>query len=212
MPALIVLQFIQRRWIAIAALLWVVAVLAGFVVLQVYASRPGRSGQAGDSWPATSRLTHDSQFDTLVMSVHPRCPCSRASIASLAQIMTACEGRLVARVLFFKPAGFPEGWEKTDLWRAACAIPGVIVLCDDDGREARLFGAETSGQVQLYGPDARLLFQGGITATRGHYGANAGEDAVIALVDTGKSSLTDFPVFGCSIQTLSDPSCRKDIP
>ena len=86
------------------------------------------------------------------MAAHPHCPCTRASIESLARIMTRCRGLVTAHVAFCKPAGFPGDWEQTDLWRSAAAIPDVEVFCDEEGREARRFGAATSGCVLLFSP------------------------------------------------------------
>ena len=48
------------------------------------------------------------------------------------------------------------------------------MLRDDDGAEARRFGAETSGQTLLYDARGALAFSGGITGARGHAGDNAG--------------------------------------
>jgi hypothetical protein len=136
---------------------------------------------------------------TLVMLAHPRCPCTRASIAELAKIMTAAQGRLHAYVLFLKPTSFPEQWEQTDLWQSAAAIPGVVVVSDEQGREAANFGARTSGKVLLYNAHGRLLFHGGITSSRGHEGDNEGEDAILSLLAEGVASVTTTAVYGCSL-------------
>jgi hypothetical protein len=65
--------------------------------------------------------------------------------------------------------------------------------------EAGRFGAETSGHTLLYGADGRLLFSGGITASRGHAGENAGESAIIALVNHQTPLRSQTLVFGCSL-------------
>ncbi len=57
-----------------------------------------------------------------------------------------------------KPSEFFDGWEKTDLWRTASALPNVTVVRDDDGREAERFGAATSGQTLLYDARGELIF------------------------------------------------------
>jgi hypothetical protein len=80
------------------------------------------------------------------------------------------------------PPGFTSNWAKTSLWRSAAAIPGVSETVDD-GREARLFGAATSGQTMVYDRNGRLLFSGGITAARGHLGDNPGASAITALLE-----------------------------
>ena len=87
------------------------------------------------------------------------------------------------------------------------------VVFDPDGVEARRFGAETSGHTLLFGADGRLLFSGGITASRGHAGDNAGESAIVALVNNQTPTRTQTLVFGCSLanRTETEPTalCLK---
>jgi hypothetical protein len=130
------------------------------------------------------------------MVAHPLCPCSRASVGELASLMTRAAGRLAARVVFVRYAGLEV---ETDLWRSAAAIPGVTVIADEGGREAKLFGAATSGQALLFDRDGRLLFHGGVTAARGHDGTSFGEEAILTLVGGAKPEPAEAPVYGCSL-------------
>src|SRR5262249_49195821 len=150
-------------------------------------------------WPAGSHIQPATDRPTLVMLAHPRCPCTRASLGELALLMTRCQGLVQASVNFYKPAGEPDAWAQTDLWQSAAAIPGVSVRPDDDGREARCFHSSTSGQVLLYDAAGRLLFSGGITGARGHAGANAGRDALVALLTGGAAERAPHSVFGCAL-------------
>jgi hypothetical protein len=122
--------------------------------------------------------------------------------------MAQSQGRVTAYVLFLKPAGFSEDWEKTDLWQSAANIPGVTAVIDDGGAEARRFHAATSGQTILYDAEGRLLFSGGITGSRGHSGDNAGRSAIVSLVNAGAADRAETFVFGCP---LFDPNseCRE---
>jgi hypothetical protein len=113
--------------------------------------------------------------------------------------MARSGGRLKAYALFYKPAGYPDSWQKNDLWDVAAAIPGVQALSDPEGAQARLFGAQTSGQVAVYDPGGELSFEGGITGARGHFGDNAARDAVVSLVADGFGKGTRSQVFGCSL-------------
>jgi len=93
------------------------------------------------------------------------------------------------------------------------------VLTDEDGIEARSFGAVTSGQALLYSAQGRLLFSGGITESRGHSGDNAGRSAIESLVMNGSEGLrtpASTPVYGCPLCRGSkwgldkgDASCLK---
>ncbi len=84
--------------------------------------------------------------------------------------------------------------------RAAC-IPGVSVLADPDGVEARRFGALTSGDAFLYDAGGRLVFRGGITPSRGHQGESAGRSAIEAFLKGGRPRTATAPVFGCPIRS-----------
>ena len=121
--------------------------------------------------------------------------------------MTQARGRVTAYVLFVKPANLAEGWEKTDLWASATAIPGVSVVEDDDGIEARRFHAATSGQTMLYDKNGKLIFSGGMTGARGHEGDNAGRTAIVSLLTADQANESETPVFGCPLFAQTD-ECR----
>ncbi len=178
-----------------------IAIVGGMGILWRYSLTPGAAGNPPALWPVQSRLTRKSGALTLVMVVHPHCPCTRASIGELEILMAQSRRRIDANVIFFKPPGFSDKWTKSSLWRAATAIPGVRAAVDD-GREARLFGAATSGQTMVYDRDGRLLFSGGITAARGLYGDSAGASAIAALLDGPTSHASQqTAVYGCALFT-----------
>jgi hypothetical protein len=166
-------------------MIWAGTVAIGSAKMLRYEFTPGPAGRPSAFWPSGSDIHPESHCARLVMVVHPRCPCTRASIAELAQVMTRAQGSVAAYLLFYRPRTFPPGWEQTDLWRSAAAIPGVTVIPDPEGREAQRFGAVTSGDVRLYDRAGQLLFTGGITGSRGHVGDNAGCDSVIRLLTCG---------------------------
>jgi len=174
------------------------AVLGGHALLK-YESSPGKVGQLPSSWPANSIVQLANDRPTLVMIAHPQCPCTRASVAELAQVMARAQGKVRAYVLFFTPRESGADWQNSELRRSAAQIPGVTVLSDIDGAEARRFGVETSGHTFLFDRNGRLLFNGGITASRGHSGDNVGENAVISLVNDEPASRAHTLVFGCSL-------------
>jgi hypothetical protein len=199
---------------AVVGTVWAAAVAFGLSRLWRYEGTPNTPASPPLAWPADARLPRQADLPTLVLFAHPRCPCSRATIRELAKLMTDCGGRLTATVLVLRPVDVPDGWERTDLWDRAAAIPGVSVRCDAGGAESRRFGAATSGQTLLYAPDGRLLFAGGITESRGHEGDNAGRSAVISLVK-GRNSATQSaltPVYGCPLFNESLPCPAEGNP
>ena len=72
-------------------------------------------------------------------------------------------------------------------------------MTDENGLEAARFGAQTSGHTLVFDSNGRLVFSGGITATRGHVGANAGENAVLAALRQQIPERGRTSVFGCSL-------------
>ena len=191
---------VSRRVIVVSALLsWLLAISAGFALLNGYASTPGVSGLAPQAWPSDSRVLRDPKRFTLVTFLHPRCPCSRATVAELDALMARAGGRVTARAVFTFPRATGVEWLESDLRKRASRIPGVSTFHDIDGEEAARFGAATSGQTLLYAADGRLLFSGGITISRGHAGDSVGRQAVLSLVNDAKLLLREAPVFGCHL-------------
>ncbi len=180
---------------------WALASGGGFWWLLSAAATPGLTSTSPlePMWPRDSRIVPDSARANLVLLVHPRCPCSRATVAELSEIMARCSGLVTAHVLFFKPSKMPDGWEMTDLWHNAASIPGVHVGTDEEGREAQRFGTLTSGQVVLYDWQGRLKFSGGITIARGHRGENAGRQAIVDWLTRGTAERSSDVVFGCPL-------------
>ena len=144
------------------------------------------------------------------MLAHPQCPCTRASLGELEQIMAHLDGRIAATVLFYRPENAPAGWTASDLWDKASRIPGVTAAWDSEGAEARRFGGATSGHVVVYDARGYLLFSGGITASRGHSGDNFGRKAIVSAVGSGVILRGPAPVFGCSL--LDSRSPRAEFP
>ena len=183
--------------LVIAVALWLLAVVGGVVALAAYSNSPCNAGAPPAHWPKESGIPLDLGKPTLVFLAHPRCPCTRASLGELELLLAEAQGLVSAHVVFIRPAGTAEAWVDTDLWRAAEAIPGVTIHCDDSGVETRRFGSETSGETLLYEPDGHLAFQGGITVARGHSGDNPGRDTLLALLRDGTAQRRETPVFGC---------------
>jgi hypothetical protein len=179
---------------------WLLISGFGLSHLLRYSATPGAQSDPPGTRPELAGWSPPAGVHTLVLAIHPHCPCSRATLGELDAIMARCRGHLAARVLFVRPAGFDESWVRTDLWRHACRIPGASVAIDDRGREALSLGARTSGQVVLYDPAGRLVYRGGITGARGHQGSNAGRTAVIAAIEGGPNALDHAPVYGCPLE------------
>lgn len=160
--------------------------------IEAYQATPGRTGQ-----PVAREVVTASR-PRLLLFLHPKCPCSAATLSELAEILAEHRGALDVEVIFVRPAETAAGWEQTSLWTAAAQLPGVQVRSDDGGVLAKQFGAATSGHVVLYGAGGQLLFSGGITPARGVAGDNFGRRAVAAALK-GQPADQSAPVFGCPL-------------
>jgi hypothetical protein len=198
----------------VLCLSWLLAVAAGLFGMAKYERTPGSAARTPRHWPTGTGIALDGSRATLLMFAHPKCPCTRASIGELNRLLARCRGQVSPRILFFTPDNAAAEWTQTSLWPSAQAIPGVIVESDPGGKRAKQFGAETSGHVVLYNAGGELLFQGGITAGRGHAGDNSGESSVVALLSAQNASTQKTPVFGCALLNPSvfapaTPLCTK---
>lgn len=191
----------QAVGIVVAVIIWLVAIAGGLKVLGDYANAPGAVGQTQSAWPAQSTLVYRrDQKPTLLLFLHPKCPCSEASVGELDALMTKIQGKAHVLAVFVQPQGWTESEIKGGaLWKNASSIPGVETVLDADGTEAKRFGALTSGHLIGFDGQGRLAFSGGITASRGHMGDNAGMQAVAEFVNLGKTSIKQTKVFGCSL-------------
>jgi hypothetical protein len=191
----------KNRYLAFLAFVWLTLVGIGMGCLLRYSYRPGDSANSPpDVWPAAVNLPTVQDRPNLVMFLHPKCPCSRASVDELAVLLTRCQNRLNALVLLVDPPGAEADWTNSTLRHMAETIPGVTVLVDKDGKIARDFHATTSGHVMYYDETGRLRFAGGITDARGHEGDNAGLSYLINLAHNRDGrELESTPVFGCSL-------------
>jgi hypothetical protein len=192
---------VQSTVILLATLLWASTVLYGGNVLWTYKTTPNAGAHAPVMWPSNAPVRFDPQRGNLVLLAHPQCPCTRASLTELERLLTRARGRLHAVVLFVKPHDAPPGWEETDLWRRARSMAGAEAVLDVDGEEAHLFRALTSGLTELYAPDGRLLFSGGITAARGHEGDSVGRAYIPAALEGSRLPHPNAPVFGCALES-----------
>jgi hypothetical protein len=191
---------------AVAVSIWLTVVIVGMAVLNGKANAPSNPAVSPLAWPTQSKIPRSGNFPTVLMFAHPHCPCTRATFGELELVLTRFSGRIDAHVVFINPTASGEDWTWTSLWRKASVIPGIAVHSDDDGTEARLFHSRTSGQVIAYDRNGRLVFEGGITAARGHSGDNPGRSALEAVLEGKLTGVMKPAVFGCP---LFDENCRE---
>lgn len=175
--------------------IWIVAagVLAGFGALEVHSLTAGAA-------PDAPRVAESAANARMFVFLHPRCPCSRATLAELGRVVERTEGAATLHAYVVSDPAFGEPARSSDVWRRAASIAGVVVEEDPGGARSRAYGAETSGTVLLYARDGSLLFEGGVTASRGHEGENSAADALVERIAGRATEPVATPVFGCSLR------------
>lgn len=189
----------MKRSITTLISLWGILLIAGSYFIIGYELTPGESGSVVPNLPDHPVIDDGDGLPTLLVFAHPRCPCTTATIRQLERLLAECGDGIATTVIFLQPANQPENWSKTPLWEAATQIPSVKVRPDFAGQLARQLKVYTSGTAILFDQSGRLIFQGGITASRGHEGDNFGADSIRSFVQSGGSPRRSTPVFGCSL-------------
>lgn len=177
---------------------WGALAVAGFIALASIDAVPAPEDDAPERWPAESRLRPAEDRPSLLVFLHPRCPCSRATAAQLERLLAGRTERVSARAVLATWPGdgaADAGGLRTRLE----SVTGLEVVEDPEGVEAARFGATASGAALFYDATGRLRFRGGLTPTRGHVGPSAGADAVEALLCGRGPSVAAAPVFGCGL-------------
>lgn len=188
----------QRFFLVLSVSVWVLAAAAGFYTLEGYSNQPSDPGTPPTEWPQRSKIEIVSPY-TLVMFLHPLCPCSKASVSELKRLV-AKNPTLRAVAVFTTPPDMPP-IEDRSLIESVHAIPGVVAVNDPKGDEAELFGSKTSGHVLLFNDKGKRLFTGGITASRGHEGDSIGANAITEIVTLKhESTVAETKMFGCHLQ------------
>ena len=188
-----------------------VSTLLGLWALIAFDQKPGAARVAPTRWPASSAIRRIRGRPEILVFVHPFCSCTVATMAELAQLSVRKKPAVTApviTVLFFRPR--TSGWAPNSLWKQAQSLEGAQVVWDDDGLEARRFGARTSGYALLYSAAGNLLFRGGVTGSRGHQGDNDGLDELAASLNTQFPARVPSRVFGCALGSLDQETGSLD--
>lgn len=190
---------------------WVVCVVAGLGEILSYEMTPAESGNSASHWPAATSIALAADRLTLVMFVHPRCPCTRASLTELSSVLQRSDQPVSAHAVILRPDQVDQTWGNGAIRDQVGAIPGLAAREDAGGTEHRTFGARTSGEVFVFRPSGELLFHGGVTAGRGHAGPNAGTQALDNLLMGLAPRVRQTPVYGCGLECRASRTAHADL-
>ena len=150
---------------------WLMSVSCGLLGFAFYMHSPGTPSAPPERWPVTSTLSLHPDRTTMLFFVHPRCPCTLASTDELEAVLSRHATRCFLQIVVAQPPEAGSDWTEPKLLDRLNRLPESSLRNDVEGREIRTFGVSTSGHVLLYSPDGELLFNGGVTASRGQAGA-----------------------------------------
>lgn len=136
---------------------------------------------------------------TILISVHPDCPCTAASLEQIDRFMVKHSER--AKLFALVQSSENRAPKDGNYWQQITRLPNATPIFDQGGTLAAELGIIASGATAAYDASGTLRFQGGLTASRGHAGSSKGLDALEALASaTERLELCSTPAFGCPIE------------
>lgn len=195
--------------------LWLGALAFGFYQLSQYEYSSARALKATASWPTKSSLALSSEESTLLVFLHPHCPCSQATLSELERQQRYWPKSLQLTFVFIQPPNKGQEWVQGALWERAGRFPRSQRRIDINGREAFLFGASNSGEAHLFDRHGQSLFVGGVTSSRGHEGESVPGRDLLARIENKIVTPCEHPVFGCDLFASQDlknltPCCETE--
>ena len=208
----------QNRWLLLIGVAWMCAVATGLGLLTDYSAQPGEIGESPKTWPTESPISRNKDGFTVLIAVHPRCPCTRATVDELEGVLAKSETAPRTIALIFEPLDEDsidtnEEFSRTSISAKLSKLPGVELIADPGSLIAQSFGAMTSGHTLVYSPDGSLVYSGGLTPTRAHTGPNTGSSTLTSLFNGDQPIAQLAPVYGCPLcPNASDTACftKKD--
>lgn len=188
---------------------WVVLVAAGVWWQCRYDYSQGPRGVVPALLPEMAALEHSSGAPIVIMALHPRCPCSRASVGELDALLERIPRRVDAVLLVCTPEAASDEWREA-AQRVAIKVPRARVVLDAGGEMAARLGMMTSGAVVVYDAAGALLFDGGLTPGRGVTGSSVeSQQLAEALLQADGGAVPGAcviraPVFGCGLVRCHD--------
>ena len=190
------MQILRTIVTALMLMLWLSAIALGFAWWDNYDYTPGRTAVA----VATETEAMTTTGWKLTIYIHPQCPCTRASLAELSDILERpTSSPLSIRVVFFVPSGAAASWADGELKAVVEHWTHTEIAFDFGGIEIRRSGVTTSGTIVLHDPMGHIAFRGGINRGRGRTGESPGKRSILDLLTGHPTDIHETPVYGCSL-------------
>jgi len=191
-------------------LLWSFLVVLGYGAMVFYSAAPAKSSAGVGHFPLATSISVNplslrTDGLTLITFLHPQCPCSRATVSELQNLLSRKPGLenvpISAFAVVSRPSGCNESFARGAIVDSLKDIANLTVVIDRDDIESQRFGAVTSGQTLLFDKSGKCIFNGGITRARGEIGENAGTESLTRLIVGNRTAIEKTPVFGCSLES-----------
>jgi len=184
----------QKKHLYCLILLWLILASSSILFVMNYDFTPT---------PLPKKTALKSSSYQLYVFLHPYCPCSKATLHELEELLNKIKkstySTVKTKIIFFKSGQDTKNWEKGTLWKNVHQLNNVEVIIDSNGGLSKHYQAKTSGETMLFDKKGHRLFDGGITISRGHEGDNPGKEYIYRLVTQEKTNRIDSPVFGCPL-------------
>ncbi|MDX1919635.1 MAG: hypothetical protein SFU25_02750 [Candidatus Caenarcaniphilales bacterium] len=180
----------------ILILLWLISMAGGAFSLWKMQTNNVKSMAAPNYWPKQSALKRSYSEPTLIAFIQPYCKSSHASVKELEKIMAKVGDQSKVFIVLVSPKNVNED---SPLINKLIKIPDIIVQPDSKGQEARVFGAQNSGQILAYDSEGSLRFVGGLGLPRNHKESGIAKEQIQSLVLKNIVSQSTTKVIGCSL-------------
>jgi hypothetical protein len=204
------IRYVTRESVRVnlAVLGWLLMLAGGLLYFNKYETTPGSTRPSSDRWPTNGSVAFSPGKVNLVVFAHPRCPCTRASLAELKSLLKDCPATVSTHILFWVPPNASSAWTTSALWKQAGAIADVHLVADKGGQQADCFGATTSGHLMIFAPDGTRIYSGGLTNGRGRLGNDSGLAAIRTLIIQQQPLPAETAVYGCPL--FNSPSSSEN--
>ncbi len=204
----------SRSGYCLAGASWLGSVIFGFWILLVHNTDTGNPSL--DEYGIRATLVRDhvdpialcalKEFIPpegelhVVMAVHPKCPCTRSTLAELERLLGTESTTTRCVFLVSMPSEMPMSWLDSGTTKLAMGIPNARIVVDVDAKRAQRLGLKNSGEILIVQPDGTVSFSGGITSGRTCSQENPGSVAVASLFRGDSIHAITTPTFGCPIK------------
>ena len=108
-------------FLVVVGILWASLVIVGFSRLEREEFTPVENVPVATGFPSHSAIPLALDKPTLLLFLHPYCPCSRSSLHELDELLAETQNKVSPIIVFVIPPDIEPGWKQSDLWKSAMA-------------------------------------------------------------------------------------------